>query len=165
MSILTQEHILCEIAKHFCLHDRIHRFALLSQRTAAIVMPNMDYITSSGIITRCMTRTRTAAYDGHLLCLRFAQKMGDSLTSDVCIDAASNGHLDCLRYAHEQGCAWDSYVCRVAMIHGHLNCLVYAIEKQCPFVPIGYVEAFRFVPTACVDYACKKKIIRFIPNS
>ena len=55
-------------------------------------------------------RTSTAAWYGHLECLRFLIEKGCPLDAEATRFAAGSGHLECLRFLIEKGCPLDENV-------------------------------------------------------
>lgn len=109
----------------------------------------------------------TAAFHGHIDCLRLARAIGvpwdcpdkflghpDNMTyGSACDMAAKSGNLECLRYARENGCPWDVRTCTNAAMGDHIDCLVYARENGCPWDSSTTAGAVLGGEQKCLEYA------------
>ena len=69
---------------------------------------------------------------GIQIALNMLMKMAAHGIRYTCSSAAYNGHLDCLKYAHENGCPWDKNMLLNAAYEDILDCLKYAHENGAP---------------------------------
>ncbi|XP_060872570.1 uncharacterized protein LOC132946540 [Metopolophium dirhodum] len=109
----------------------------------------------------------TAAFYGHIDCLRLAREIGvpwdsrdisighpDTMTyGSACDMAAKSGNLECLRYAWENGCPWDARTCSNAASGGHMDCLVFARDNGCPWDHYTCDNAMSSGQMDCLEYA------------
>ena len=67
----------------------------------------------------------TAAFYGHLACLRFLHEHGCPWSDTTTLWAAETGHVDCLRYAYAHGCPCNVLTVTYAAHGGRLECLAF----------------------------------------
>lgn len=156
--ILLNENLVCEIAKHMCLHERVHALALVSNVVAKYILNNTRYIDKklSGYDKHCCS-CEDATKHGHLLCLRYLHQV--TLASrthpfgDTFGVAIETGYLDCFQYAYENGCWWYDEVTAMCAQHGRLEFLKYAHENGAPWYNYTTVRAVEYRNFDCLEYA------------
>ena len=103
--------------------------------------------------------TRTAAWYGHIDCLKFAVSNGCEWHSDTTWAAVYNGHKDCLEFAVLNGCEWDQRTTYVAAWNGHKDCLEFAVSNGYEFYPRttyiaaanGHIDCLEYIFEYCGD--------------
>lgn len=180
--LFAQEDLVCEIAKHLCAHNRIHKIALVSSQLAICIVKSQRYIASLRLDPNSIECLAMAAHYSHLLCLRerhaelkskemsdtvmeiviaagaldcvkYLRSIGYEWTYLTCLVIATEGKVHILKYAHENGCPWDKSTCVAAAEYGNLDCLKYAHENGCPWDEWTTIRAAESGNLMCLQYA------------